>query len=150
MPRRKQPGAKKRAMHPNSLANLIKSKPGDPSRNPLGHNGRHRSEYVAAFLEEPDDTELGKKLVQDFGMPAGTPRIVALLQRDFLAGMGRAESARRLLIEQYAGKARIKMDITSDGEKLPGVMVVPIAKSQAEWEQGCMEDQRRLKANVKE
>ena len=38
----------KRGTNPRSLANLRPSKPGEPSRNPEGHNGRRRSELIAA------------------------------------------------------------------------------------------------------
>jgi hypothetical protein len=108
----------KRGKNPRSLANLIKSKPGDPSLNPKGNNGRSRAEYVAAFLDRADDTDLGKMLVKKVGLPEESSRIDALLQRDFIAGMGKSENARRLLIEQYAGRAAVKMDVTSSDGSL--------------------------------
>ena len=110
----------KRGTNPRSLANLRPSKPGEPSRNPEGHNGRRRSELIAAFLESPEDTDIGKKLIAKLGLPPGTPRIIAILQREVLAALGKSDLARKGLREQFGGKPRISADLTSsDGSMSP-------------------------------
>ena len=110
----------KSGKHPNSRANLRPLKPVDPPLNPKGHNGRTRSEMVAAFLDAPDDTPMGKVLLKKLGLPDGTPRIKAVLQREYLAALGKSDMARKGLREQYAGKPRISADLTSsDGSLSP-------------------------------
>ena len=104
----------KRGTNPRSLANLRPGVKGEPSRNPEGHNGRTRAELVAKFLEAPEDSELGKKLVAKLGLPADTPRIIAILQREVLAAYGKSDLARKGLREQYAGKPRVQVDLSSD------------------------------------
>jgi hypothetical protein len=110
----------KSGKHPNSRANLRPSKPGEPSRNPAGNNGRTRSELVAAFLDAPDDTPVGKAMLKKLGLPENTPRIQAVLQREYLAALGKSDMARRGLREQYAGKPHVAVDLTnSDGSLKP-------------------------------
>jgi hypothetical protein len=95
----------KRGTNPRSLANLIPpAAKGEPSRNPKGNNGRVRGEIVAAFLAEVDSTPIGIELMKKVGCPDGS-RIKALLHREWLAGMGKSEPARKTLIEYAAGRA---------------------------------------------
>jgi len=107
----------KRVMNANSLANLRPHRKGEPSPNKTGFNGRTRSEVIAAFLEEKDDTPLGKSLMAKVGCPDGS-RIRGLLHREWLAGMGKSDMARKTMIEQYGGKPRMQMDVTNDDGSL--------------------------------
>jgi hypothetical protein len=109
----------KRGKNIRSLGNLRPGVKGEPPRNPTGKNGRTRAETVAAFLEEIDDTDMGRVLLTKVGCPGGT-RIRGLLHREWLAGMGKSDLARKTLIEQYAGKARQQIDLSSeDGSMSP-------------------------------
>jgi hypothetical protein len=124
----------KRGTNPRSLANLRPPcKPGEVL-NPEGKNGRTRAEFVAAFLEEIDATEVGQSLQAKIGCPGAT-RIKALLHRDWLAGMDKSDVARKSLIEQYAGRPKQQVDLTSNGETMSGVFVLPAGPATAEeWE----------------
>jgi hypothetical protein len=104
----------KRGTHPNSLANLRPARAGEPGKNKTGFNGRTRAETVAKFLEETDDTDMGKALLAKVGCSGGT-RIRGLLHREWLAGMGKSDLARKTLIEQYAGKARVQLEVMGEG-----------------------------------
>lgn len=104
----------KRGTNPRSLGNLRPSVKGEPSRNPEGKNGRTRAETVAAFLEEKDDTDIGRALLAKVGCPDGT-RIRGLLHRAWLAGMGKSDLARKTLIEQYAGRPKQQVEVTGEG-----------------------------------
>lgn len=115
----------KRGKNPASLGNLRPAQKGEPSRNPSGKNGRTRAETVANFLDDPEDTDIGKTLIRKLGLPENTPRIIAVLHRELLAALGKSDLARKTLIEQYGGKARIQMDLTSsDGSMTPGDRLV--------------------------
>jgi hypothetical protein len=139
----------KSGKNPNSLANLRPARKGDPSPNPTGKNGRTRSEVVAAFLEEVDDTELGKALQAKIGCP-GVSRIHAVLHREWLAAMGKSDLARKGLRESYAGKPRVPVEMTgADGAVLGGVMLVPVAGTMEDWEKASAEAQRKLKEDVR-
>ena len=109
----------KRGTNPRSLANLKPRRKGDPSPNKTGFNGRTRAERVAAFLEEVDDTPIGKSLMAKVGCP-GVSRIEAVLHREWLAAMGKSDLARKGLREAYAGKPRQAVDLESpDGSMSP-------------------------------
>ena len=107
----------KRGKNPRSLGNLRPGVKGEPSRNPAGNNGRTRAETVANFLEETDDTAMGKTLLEKVGCPGGT-RIRGLLHREWLAGMGKSDLARKTLIEQYAGRPKQQLDLTSSDRSM--------------------------------
>jgi hypothetical protein len=105
----------KRGTNPRSLGNLKPSTKGEAPRNPTGKNGRTRAETVAAFLDEVDDTAIGKALLAKVGCTDGT-RIRGLLHREWLAGMGKSDLARKTLIEQYAGRPKKQVEVTGEGE----------------------------------
>ena len=107
----------KSGKNPRSLANLRPGVAGEPPRNPEGHNGRTRAETVAKFLEETDDTAMGKALLEKVGCPGGT-RIRGLLHREWLAAMGKSDLARKTLIEQYAGRPKQQLDLTSSDRSM--------------------------------
>lgn len=107
----------KRGKNPRSLGNLRPGVKGEPPRNPTGNNGRTRAETVAAFLEEIDDTDMGRMLLTKVGCPGGT-RIRGLLHREWLAGMGKSDLARKTLIEQYAGRPKQQLDLTNSDRSL--------------------------------
>jgi len=110
----------KRGKNPNSLANLIKSKPGDPSRNPTGKNGRTRVERIAKILEGAAATSVELAMVKKLGLPEDTPLIDALVHREVIAGLGKSDAARKGLREQYAGRPRQQVDLSSeDGSMSP-------------------------------
>jgi hypothetical protein len=109
----------KSGVNPRSLANLRPCKKGDPSPNKTGANGRTRGEKVAAFLDEVDDTTLGKSLQAKIGCP-GVSRIEAVLHREWLAAMGKSDLARKGLREAYAGKPHQAVDISNDDKSLAG------------------------------
>ena len=110
----------KRGTNPRSLANLHPQKAGEPGPNPTGKNGRTRGEYVAKFLDAPADTEIELQLVRKLGLPDDTPRIDVVLRREFIASLGKSERGRQGLREQYAGKPRQQMDLSSeDGSMSP-------------------------------
>jgi hypothetical protein len=104
----------KRGTNPRSLGNLRLSMKGEAPRNPTGKNGRTRAETVAAFLDEVDDTAIGKALLAKVGCVDGT-RIRGLLHRAWLAGMGKSDLARKTLIEQYAGRPKQHVEVTGEG-----------------------------------
>ena len=104
----------KRGTNPRSLGNLRPGVRGEAPRNPEGNNGRTRADTVAAFLEETDDTAMGKALLEKVGCPGGT-RIRGLLHREWLAGMGRSDLARKTLIEQYAGRPKQQVELSGQG-----------------------------------
>jgi len=107
----------KRGTNPRSLANLRPRHKGDPSPNKTGYNGRNRADRVAAFLEEVDDTTIGKRLQATIGCP-GVSRIYALLHREWLRGMGKSEIASKTLIEQWAGRPKQQVDLTSSDRSM--------------------------------
>ena len=110
----------KRGKNPRSLANLRKPFGKGECHNPEGKNGRTRAEFVAAFLERADDTAIGKAMIRKLGLPEDTPRIAAILQRDFIAGLGKSEQARKGLREAYAGRPKQQVDLSSeDGSMSP-------------------------------
>jgi hypothetical protein len=106
----------KRGTNPKSLGNLRPGTKGEV-RNPAGNNGRTRAETVAKFLEETDDTAMGKALLEKVGCPGGT-RIRGLLHREWLAGMVKSDLARKTLIEQYAGRPKQQLDLTSSDRSM--------------------------------
>jgi hypothetical protein len=107
----------KSGVNPRSLANLRPCKKGDPSPNKTGANGRTRGEKVAAFLDEVDDTTLGKSLQAKIGCP-GVSRIQAVLHREWLAAMGKSDLARKGLREAYAGRPHQAVDVTSSDRSM--------------------------------
>jgi hypothetical protein len=107
----------KRGTNPRSLGNLRPPVKGEPSRNQAGNNGRTRAETIASFLEEVDDTAIGKQLLAKIGCPNAT-RIRGLLHREWLAGMGKSDLARKTLIEQYAGRPKQQVDLTSSDRSM--------------------------------
>jgi len=107
----------KSGVNPRSLANLRPCKKGDPSPNKTGFNGRTRGEKVAAFLDEVDDTTLGKSLQAKIGCP-GVSRIQAVLHREWLAAMGKSDLARKGLREAYAGRPHQAVDVTSSDRSM--------------------------------
>jgi len=119
VPEEPKPGKGEATARPRNKgwANLRPAAPGEV-RNKDGINGRHRADYIAAFLDRADNTELGRRMIVNLGMPADTPRIDALIQRDVLAGLGPNENARRLLIEQYGGRAKQQVDVTSSDRSM--------------------------------
>jgi hypothetical protein len=109
----------KRGTNPKSLANLRPRHKGDPSPNKTGYNGRNRADRVAAFLEEVDQTPIGKSLMAKVGCP-GVSRIEAVLHREWLAAMGKSDLARKGLREAYAGRPHQAVDLSSkDGSMSP-------------------------------
>ena len=123
----------KRGTNPRSLANLHPQKAGEPGPNPTGKNGRTRGEYVAKFLDAPADTEIELQLVRKLGLPDDTPRIDVILRREFIASLGRSERGRQGLREQYAGKPRQQMDLSSeDGSMSPIAIDVVFSKTPTE------------------
>jgi hypothetical protein len=131
----------KRGTNPRSLANLRPSKKGDQPRNQYGINGRERSTRVVDFLERADNTELGRKLIEKLGLPADVPRIDALLQREVIAGLSKSDSARKNLIEQYAGKPKMQVDLSSED----GTMSPLGPDSVADALRVAIEERRKLK-----
>lgn len=98
----------KRGTNPRSWENLIKSKPGDPSRNPTGKNGRVRREIVAAFMEEPSGS--------DPDICKGR-RVLESIYRRALKG---SDQAAKTLLEHWKGKPSQEVDLTSsDGSMSP-------------------------------
>ena len=108
----------KRGTNPRSLANLRPAKPGDPPLNPTGYNGRTRAERVAKILEGPAVTDLERTMVRKLGLPDDTPLIEALVHREIAAGFGKSDLARKGLREQYAGRPRQQMDLTSSDRSM--------------------------------
>jgi hypothetical protein len=109
----------KRGTNPKSLANLRPRHKGDPSPNTTGYNGRNRADKLAAFLEEVDQTPIGKSLMAKVGCP-GVSRIEAIWHREWLAGMGKSDLARRGLREAYSGRPHQAIDLSSkDGSMSP-------------------------------
>ena len=104
----------KRGTNPRSLANLKPRHKGDPSPNKTGFNGRTRGELLAAFLEEVDDTSIGKAVMAKIGCPGAT-RIEAILHREWLRGMGKSEQASKVLIEQWAGRPKQQLEVMGEG-----------------------------------
>jgi hypothetical protein len=104
----------KKGVNPKSLGNLRPAVKGEPGRNQTGNNGRTRAETVAKFLEEVDDTAIGKAILAKVGCTDGT-RIRGLLHRAWLAGMGKSDLARKTLIEQYAGRPKQQVEVTGEG-----------------------------------
>jgi hypothetical protein len=121
----------KRGTNPRSLANLKPRHKGDPSPNKTGFNGRTRAERVAAFLEEVDDTAIGKALMAKVGCP-GVSRIEAVLHREWLAAMGKSDVARKGLREQYAGRPHQAMDLTSSDRSMSPNRKATTAEAQQE------------------
>lgn len=111
----------KRGTNPRSLGNLRPPvKKGDPPLNPEGRNGRSRAERVAKILEGPAVTSVELAMVRKLGLPDETPLIEALVHREVLAGFGKSDLARKGLREQYAGKPRAQVDLSSeDGSMTP-------------------------------
>jgi len=106
--------------HPHSLANLRPSKPGDPSRNPTGKNGRTRAERLAKILDGAAITPIELAMVKKLGLPEDTPLIDALVHREVIAGLGKSDAARKGLREAYAGRPRQQVDLSSeDGSMSP-------------------------------
>jgi hypothetical protein len=107
----------KRGINPRSLANLRPHRKGDPPLNKTGYNGRNRADRVAAFLEEVDQTPIGKSLMAKVGCP-GVSRIQAVLHREWLAAMGKSDLARKGLREAYAGRPHQAVDLTSSDRSM--------------------------------
>lgn len=114
----------KSGKHPNSLANLIKSKPGDPSRNPTGTNGRTRVERIVKILDGAAVTDVELAMVEKLGLPKDTPLIDALVHREVIAGLGKSDAARKGLREQYAGKPHVSVDLSNEDGSLAGPKVL--------------------------
>lgn len=99
------PPDKRKTPHPNSIANLLKSKPGDPPLNPTGKNGRSANHL--AFLEWLD----GKAPNQDATRIDNVRRAVYV--SSLVPGL-KGAADRKLIIEQYHGKAKQQIDLSSD------------------------------------
>lgn len=108
----------KRGTNPRSLGNLRPGVKGQATLNPEGHNGRTRGERVAKILEGPAVTDLELTMVRKLGLPDDTPLIVALVHREVMAGFGKSDLARKGLREQYAGRPRQQMDLTSSDRSM--------------------------------
>ena len=131
------PPPSKRGTNPRSLGNLRPSVKGEPSRNPEGHNGRTRAERVAKILDGKAATEIELAMVRKLGLPDDTPLIDALVHREVLAGLGKSDLARKGLREQYAGRPKQQVDLSSeDGTMSPAkadaVAETAIAQLEAE------------------
>jgi hypothetical protein len=96
---------------PPKYHNLKPQRAGEPNHNPSGKNGRMRRDIIAAFLDETDATALGQALIKKIGCSPETSRIYALLHRTWIAAMSRSDHARKVLLEQYAGKPKQQMDV---------------------------------------
>jgi hypothetical protein len=57
-------------------------------------------------------------LVRKLGLPDNTPLIEALVHREVVAGFGKSDLARKGLREQYAGKPRQQVDLTSSDRSM--------------------------------
>jgi hypothetical protein len=111
----------KRGTNPRSLGNLRPAVKGEPGRNQTGNNGRTRGERVAKILDAPAITTIELAMVRKLGLPDNTPMIDALVHREIVAGLGKSDLARKGLREQYAGKPRQQMDLSSGaGSMSPG------------------------------
>ena len=110
----------KRGKNPRSLANLKPRHKGDPNPNKTGFNGRTRGERVASILEGPAVTEIERAMIRRLGLPDDTPLIEAIVHREIAAAFGKSDLARKGLREQYAGKPRQQVDLSSeDGTMSP-------------------------------
>jgi hypothetical protein len=91
-----------------SLANLEKHKiKKGEVRNPLGLNGRERSDYVVSVLEEQDKQ--------------GVSHIRRILMKQIERAKRGSDQAGKTLIDHYKGKARLEVDVTTAGRPLvPG------------------------------
>lgn len=95
----------KSGKHPNSVANLIRSKPGDPSLNPTGKNGRSANHM--AFLAWLD----GKSNTSD---KSRIDHVRTAVYTSSLMPGPKGAADRKLIIEQYHGKAKQQIDLSSD------------------------------------
>lgn len=86
-----------------SLANLRPAKKGEV-RNPLGKNGRERSDYIVGILEEQDTT--------------GQPHIRSIVLSQIRRAKRGSDRAAQGLIDHYKGKARLEIDHTSSDRSM--------------------------------
>jgi hypothetical protein len=125
----------KRGTNSRSLANLRPRKPGDPPLNPEGHNGRTRAERVAKILEAPAATGKELEMVRKLGLPDDTPMIDAILHCEILAGLGKSDLARKGLREQFAGRPRQQVDLSSSDRSMSPNRKPTTAEQRQELEQ---------------
>ena len=87
-----------------SLANLEKNKiKKGEVRNKLGKNGRERSGYIVGILDELDK---------------GEPRIRKVILAAYKRALRGSDPAAKFLGEQYGGKARQLIDLTSSDRSM--------------------------------
>lgn len=101
------------------LAGLRPAVKGEPSRNPTGKNGhRARQELVADILAEKEDDPKAPQ-------PGETRirNVVLALARETYAGGPGAQAAGKTLLEQFAGKARQQVDLSSEDGSLRPALV---------------------------
>ena len=96
-----------RGRSPNSLAALREHavKRGEV-RNPQGINGRQRQEFIAAFLEEPSETDANKS------------KLRRVLEKQYAKAIAGSDMAAKTLIEQYAGRPKQALDLSNDAGDL--------------------------------
>jgi hypothetical protein len=85
------------------LAGLRPAKKGEV-RNPLGKNGRERSDYVVGVLSELDK--------------AGRPVIWHILQAQIKRARRGSDVAGKTLIEHFKGKPKAEVDLTSSDRSM--------------------------------
>lgn len=104
------PAAAAAARKARGYANLRPPKPGEV-RNPKGNNGRKRNELVAEILEEPDEDVKESTRIRE---------VVLATVKLAKSGEIGASAAQKTLIEQYGGKPKAQVDLTSsDGSMSP-------------------------------
>jgi hypothetical protein len=88
------------------LANLRSPIKKGEVRNPTGRNGRERSDYIVGILDELDK---------------GEPRIRRVVLAAYRRALKGSDPAAKFLGEQYGGKARQLIDLTSSDRSMsPG------------------------------
>ena len=85
-----------------SRANLRPVKKGEV-RNPLGKNGRDRSDYVVGILSETDK---------------GRPYIWHIVQAQIKRARRGSDVAAKTLIDHFKGRAKVEVDLTSSDRSM--------------------------------
>jgi hypothetical protein len=98
------------------LAGLSPAKKGEV-RNPEGKNGRERSDYIVGILDELDK---------------GEPRIRRVVLAAYRRALKGSDPASKFLGEQYGGKARQLIDLTSSDRSMSPDRKPTIAESRQE------------------
>ena len=98
----KVPVLSKAERRARQLAGLRPAKKGEV-RNPLGKNGRERSDYIVGVLSELD---------------RGQPRIRRILLAGYRRSLRGSDVAFKALVEQWGGKARQQLDLTSSDRSM--------------------------------